>query len=98
MTCKKCGGLMTEQTTFAVKSFVCIFCGYAHYPAYPLRPAPANICNACGEEFKPYKNYPQKYCPECRKLIGKNFNKLKAHIDASYAKPWSGKKLEASLG
>lgn len=84
MTCNKCSGLMTEQSTFGIISFVCIFCGNCIYPAFPKRPAPANICDTCGEEFLPYKNYAQKYCPACKKFIGKNYNKLKHQMETAY--------------
>ena len=84
MTCNKCGGQMTEQSTFGVKSYVCIFCGNCVYPAFPKRPAPTNTCDACGEDIEKNKNYPVKYCPKCRKLLGKNFNKLKHTMEAAY--------------
>jgi len=76
---------MVEQTNFGIKSHVCIYCGNCYYPAFPKRAAPANTCQACGEEFLKNKNYVQKYCPKCRKLLGKNFNKLKKQMDTAYA-------------
>lgn len=84
MICNKCNGPMTEQSTFGVLSFVCIFCGNCYYPAFPKRSAPANTCNICGDEFKKNKNYKQLYCPSCKKFIGKNFKKLKFQMEAAY--------------
>lgn len=86
MTCPKCNNAMSDTSSFSVKSYICIYCGNCVYPAYPLRPAPTNNCDACGEEFEKNKNYVQKYCPKCRKLLGKNFNKLKHHMRAIKAK------------
>lgn len=85
MNCPKCENAMSGTSNLGVRSYICFFCGYVHYPAYPLRPAPKNICDVCGEEFKPHKNYLQKYCPKCKKLIGKNYSKLKQEMESAYA-------------